>query len=464
MNVGFETIGNATIICHDAGKPVLATDPWFEGSAYFGSWTLSHEVPREQREAIENAQYAWCSHGHPDHLSGDSLARMKKSQILVPDHVGGRVASDLRQQGFSVQVMPDRKWVQLSPRIKAMCLPDFNQDAVLLIDVNGRLVVNLNDAGDRGWGRTVKKVISQYKTSFLMALSGYGDADMMNFFREDGTRILPHAALKIPPGQTIARHAESYGVKFFVPSSSMHKYQRQDSAWADEYTTRLDDYAKGFSSDTVELLPAFIRFDCERDQLERIHPKEREREFRDPKEFGDDWSQPLEADEEGKLASYFRSFEHLHKTLDFVKFKVGGETTTIDFNRNAYRRGITFEAPRGSLMAAVNWEIFDDLLIGNFMKTTLHGEWGPYKLYPDFSPWIAKYGDNGRAKTEAELTAYFEAYRLRDPIGHLRHTFQDQCLRPMQEATANFLREKVGPDTKLFAVSKNLYWKARKLF
>ena len=35
--IGFETIGNATIICHDGG-PVLATDPWLIGSAYFGSW------------------------------------------------------------------------------------------------------------------------------------------------------------------------------------------------------------------------------------------------------------------------------------------------------------------------------------------------------------------------------------------------------------------------------------------
>jgi hypothetical protein len=30
-----------------------------------------------------------------------------------------------------------------------------------------------------------------------------------------------------------------------------------------------------------------------------------------------------------------------------------------------------FEVPRKSLMDAVQWRIFDDLLIGNFMKTTL---------------------------------------------------------------------------------------------
>ena len=49
--VGFDTIGNATIIAYDRG-PVLATDPWLGGAAYFGSWGLSHPIPEAQREAI----------------------------------------------------------------------------------------------------------------------------------------------------------------------------------------------------------------------------------------------------------------------------------------------------------------------------------------------------------------------------------------------------------------------------
>ena len=62
MELGFETIGNATLIAFDHG-PVLATDPWIAGGAYFGSWGLSHEVPPEQMAAIRSAQYVWFSHG-----------------------------------------------------------------------------------------------------------------------------------------------------------------------------------------------------------------------------------------------------------------------------------------------------------------------------------------------------------------------------------------------------------------
>ena len=58
MRIGFDTIGNALLIAYD-GKPVVVTDPWFVGSAYFGSWGLSHEIPDEQRVAILGTEYVW---------------------------------------------------------------------------------------------------------------------------------------------------------------------------------------------------------------------------------------------------------------------------------------------------------------------------------------------------------------------------------------------------------------------
>ena len=53
MEIGFETIGNATLVCHDR-SPVLVTDPWLTGGAYFGSWELSHAIPEETMAAIKH--------------------------------------------------------------------------------------------------------------------------------------------------------------------------------------------------------------------------------------------------------------------------------------------------------------------------------------------------------------------------------------------------------------------------
>lgn len=460
MNLGFETIGNATIICHDQ-RPVLVTDPWLGGSAYFGSWTLSHEIPEEQLRAARACEYVWLSHGHPDHLSLESLEALRGKKLLVPNHFGGRIHRDLKAQGFDVTELVDREWIELSPRIRVLCVPDYNQDAVLLIDVGGALVVNLNDASDHGWGRFVRRIIREYDRSFLLALSGYGDADMINFKDEEGRRIPPPAALRSPVGASIAREAELWGVRYFVPFSSMHRYQRADSLWADEYTTRLPDYARGFDSEKVELLPAFIRYEVDKDALTELRPPERHIHPVEPSAFGDHWDEPLEPGDFAEVERYFRAVRKLDEAIGFLQFRVAGIDHRLELNRQKRARGITFEVPRGSLLTAVRYRIFDDLLIGNFMATTLHGDFGPGGLYPEFSPWVAKYSDNGGARTPEELKNYFAAYARRDRLGFLRHRLEENCVRPLHEQSAQLFRRLVKPDSPLYRTAKKGFWSLR---
>ncbi len=326
MNLGFETIGNAILVCYD-GAPILVTDPWITGGAYFGSWGLSHQIPPQVMDGITRAEYVWISHGHPDHLSFSSLDRLAGKKILLPDHVGGLIAAGLRERGFNVSVLQDRKWYQLSPGLRVLCIADYDQDAILLADVGGALILNMNDAEDHGWGAFVRKIIKQHPTSFLLRLMGYGDTDMINIWKEDGTFVEPRAARRRPVGRTIARNTRQWGVKYFIPFSSMHIYERADSVWARKYSTDLADYALGFASDTSELLPAFIRFDVERGTWEPLNPLARRVEPRCPAEFGDDWSEELSSDDKHKVTNYFKTVEALSGYLDFVAVRVGKKIT-----------------------------------------------------------------------------------------------------------------------------------------
>jgi hypothetical protein len=242
----------------------------------------------------------------------------------------------------------------------------------------------------------------------------------------------------------------------------MHRYQRADSWWANEYTTGLDDYARGYASRSCELLPAFVRVDFARDALERIDPPAADVQPLPPEQFGDDWAEPLEPAEAAKVTAYFRRFEHLPEVFDFVTFRVGGEETRIELSRRRFRRGITFEAPRRSLVSAVEWDIFDDLLIGNFMKTTVHGDARQGALYPDFSPYVAKYGDNGGARTRRELEAYHRSYWARDPLGCLRDQLDARCVRPLQTNAARVMRRTLGGNSRAFSAAKEVYWGVRR--
>jgi len=454
MQLGFETIGNATLIAYE-GRPVLATDPWIAGAPYFGSWGLSHSIPPEQMAAIRASDYVWFSHGHPDHLNGESLALLRDRRLLVPAHVGGRIRQDLESRGHKVRELPVAEWVRLSDRIRVMCLPDYNQDAVLLVEIGDALVVNANDAGGLGWVPLITGLTRKYKRSFLLQLTGFHDADMINFFDEDGRRIPPIALQRKQAGTrvgpSVARLAESFRVTHFIPFSSMHRYQREDSIWANACTTPADAHAVGFDSKRCAILPAFVRYDLLADSATPINPRPEPEIVLPARDFGDDWSEDLEREEVEIATRYFRSIEHLASFLDYVNLRVGGRDHVIAISRRKFGRGVTFEAPRRSLVMALEYEIFDDLLIGNFMKTTLHGKWSGSLLYPHFSPYVAKYADNGRARTPEELRAYFAEYRRRTgAFAFLRQRFAARA----SEAVRSALR----PESSAYQLARRAYW------
>lgn len=451
VELGFDTIGNATLIVYDRG-PVLVTDPWFEGDAYFGSWTRSHEIPAEQLDGILRAPYCWISHGHPDHLSVASLERIRSTTVLLADHVGGRLASALRAAGFAVTVLADRVWTRLSDRVRVSTIADYNQDSILLIDIDGHLVINMNDAIERGSRRFVRDAVASARDAFLLQQVAFGDADMINVFDEHGVRIPPRAAERPPPGRRLAALAEKVGARYVIPFSSMHRYQRADSVWANEFTTGIDDYRLGFESSEAELLPAFTRFDVLTGDAIALSPAPTEAVVRLPGEFGDDWDEPLSNADRGALDEYVRSFAHLTNAFRFIEFEVGGERHSVALGGST-RRGLTFAVPRASLMTAVRHRIFDDLLIGNFVRTTVHGDPAGDALYPDFTPFVAKYGDNGDARSADELRAYFRSYRARAPFDYLRHR--------IDRVTVDRLRGLLPRESRLYRVAERTYRRVR---
>ena len=99
--------------------------------------------------------------------------------------------------------------------------------------------------------------------------------------------------------------------------------------------------------------------------------------------------------------------EHLKKKFGEIIFNVGGKELIIKLSNR--KEKIRFSAPKSSLVTAIKNEIFDDMLIGNFMKTQLINV---KSLYPDFIPYVSKYADNGLAKSKEELKEYFKHYEL----------------------------------------------------
>ena len=105
-------------------------------------------------------------------------------------------------------------------------------------------------------------------------------------------------------------------------------------------------------------------------------------------------------------------------------------------------------------MRAIRFEAFDDLLIGNFMRTSLTGKWPQSNLYPDFTPYVTKYADNGLAKTSEDLKRYFLEYRHRAPLDYLRHR--------IQQNVASVVRTRMNSRSGAYQLAQKAWWIANK--
>lgn len=102
---------------------------------------------------------------------------------------------------------------------------------------------------------------------------------------------------------------------------------------------------------------------------------------------------------------------------------------------------------------ALLYEIFDGLLIGNFMKTILRGKQGPGRLYPDRTPFLATYVDNGQAKRKGGLWMYFAEYCKRAALGFPRY-------RSAKRAEAMY--PYVTEESIAHQPAMGVYWKYKK--
>ena len=439
--IGAQTIGNATVVAYDK-IPILSTDPWLghDHYAYFGSWYLPYDIPQNISQDILSSKYIFFSHGHPDHLNPDSIHKFKNNTIILGDHVGKRILSDLKSQGFKVMVLKERVWTELSKNVSVMSISTKIQDTILIIKIKDDIFINLNDAGPMNY-RFIKKVVKNYKRKFLLSISGWGAADMINFYDKDDKFVEPLAASKHPVGDYLSLIAKLFDANYVIPFSSFHEYQREDSVWANKYVTPLEEYKNGIHNDITFVEP-FAFINCEKDgDIKSLPLKKKKLNVKNASEFKDNWSEVLESDDKKIIIEYFHKFEELQDKIGFINFVVGNKDFNIKM-KGPIEKGITFELPRHSLVEACKYSIFDDLLIGNFMKTKLYNLKNLYDPSINFNSVVCKYGDNGLAYTKNDLIKYEKEYAKRMGIEYFYDLFANQSKNYFQFFFNNYKNSK----------------------
>jgi L-ascorbate metabolism protein UlaG (beta-lactamase superfamily) len=141
---------NIEYVCHaclsiDTGDLKIATDPWFHGPAYCGQWNV---FPKPVNTAILNdSNVILYSHGHEDHFHPPSLEKLPKTaRVFYPYTWYGGVEPYLRELGFqNVTEAHTGKTIRLTPKTSVTYIVN-NLDSIVVIECDGSVFVNVNDA------------------------------------------------------------------------------------------------------------------------------------------------------------------------------------------------------------------------------------------------------------------------------------------------------------------------------
>ncbi len=139
-----EYISHACLMI-DTGDIRIVTDPWFAGPAYCGQW---HVFPKPVNvERLHDADVLLISHGHEDHLHEPSLRLLDKDKtVFYPYFLYGGIKEYLESMGFQnvIECHPNKKY-QLNRYTSVQYMTN-ELDSIILIESNGKICVNLNDA------------------------------------------------------------------------------------------------------------------------------------------------------------------------------------------------------------------------------------------------------------------------------------------------------------------------------
>jgi CMP-N-acetylneuraminate monooxygenase len=197
----------------------LLTDPWLSGPAFLGAWT--QYPPRKVDVAGLRPDAIWISHEHSDHFHEPTLTQFDRAvPIYVPDFPNRRMVERLASLGFTnVNAMRFGETCELRQGLSITCFEPASSwnDAIVLYDIEGFRLLNLNDAGlNRRIARLLGPV-DAIATGYSAVASGY-PLTWEHLTLEQKIDIMDRAAVGMI--EVLRDAVRLYGAKYLLPFAS----------------------------------------------------------------------------------------------------------------------------------------------------------------------------------------------------------------------------------------------------
>ncbi len=261
MKHRLKTVGHATLLLFEDDKPLIATDPWLIGSAYWRSWWLEKYPTEEEFNQVKRAEYVYITHSHPDHFHYPTIRKLGKPSTLHPRFPRYELTEFLESNDFPVKVLEPWHWYNLSEEVKIASIPSPIDDSILILETPNAYVANLNDAVPRI--NLLKFIRSEMLTKDkpLVMLKSYSPASIASAIYREGVQT--QMKDKKDYAETAMRLAQALGANYFVPFASQAFFSRSDSKWANDYKVTYEDLKHYWSDKNVTPCELFAEIDLD---------------------------------------------------------------------------------------------------------------------------------------------------------------------------------------------------------
>ena len=143
-----ELVSHASIKIKNLKEKVLLTDPWFISPVFWGSWFLCPE-PKISENIYQNTNFIYLTHWHFDHFDYKTIRNFSKNvKFYVPKFPSSIMKQELNKLGFfNVFEMENKKEYLLDDNFSIISHQiEHHDDSALIIKVDNKVIVNLNDA------------------------------------------------------------------------------------------------------------------------------------------------------------------------------------------------------------------------------------------------------------------------------------------------------------------------------
>jgi hypothetical protein len=269
LPVKLRTLGHASLtLFREGASPILLTDPWLVGSAYWRSWWLQHYPSDEEIDWVAKSAFIYVTHEHPDHFHMPTIRRLGHiPSYLFPALAERGYLEYMTRLGYHAEIVEPLRWRALADDVCILSIPVLGDDSLLLVDTPTALILNLNDA--KPLPPVVKAIrrLADCVDKPRVLLCSYSPASLVNSFLDDAGIV----ALKSPGHYVnyVSRLSDALGADFYLPFASQAVFRRADSCWANDHRTTYQHLQRHWGS-RARLLPPYATLDLERFTVEWV--------------------------------------------------------------------------------------------------------------------------------------------------------------------------------------------------